>query len=209
MRLALIAAVVLAAPAAQAGNGFGIIVPPAEVDLGVLAPADGSQLAAPGTEVLAGVHWASLYWKPSRIDFGVGYVGSFRPLAFDSPYAARTTRPLERELDLNGMYIELGRTFIRDPHVRSWISARGELMRSSGLAKDVSVSGAALRVSTELYKSGWAADGKNKSVGVIAGTFALGVYVEASYRDLPSALGAGGIATGFTLRVPFILLAVD
>jgi hypothetical protein len=213
MRTAITLASMLAASSASAGRGFGILVPPAEVDVGAFAATgDAPALAGPSSEVLAGVHWASLFWKPTRFDVGIGYVGSFRPIDPSFRTAARiagATR-LEDELRLHGMYMQLGSTLVKERHYRAWVAARGELMKSAGLPREISVSGAALRVAAEVYKSGYAGSGRSSNgVALVAGTVALGVYVEAMYRDLPSEYGATGVATGISLRVPFMLVAVN
>ena len=89
-KLAAVLAVMLAASSANAGGG-AIFVPPAEVDVGVGAPLGATAQYRSSTEILAGVHWASLYWHPTRFDVGLGYVGSFRQL--DPTSALRSTMP--------------------------------------------------------------------------------------------------------------------
>jgi hypothetical protein len=217
MRRVLVVAIVLAASPASAGRGFGLLVPPAEVDVGAFSPAgDGQALAGPTAEVLAGMHWASLYWKPTRLDFGVGYVGSFRPI--DPSF--RTTENIalrssgaggsvDEELRLHGMYIQMGATFVKDRHYRAWLAWRGELMKSYGMPRDFSVAGSALRIAAEMYASGHAGEAKGNGIALIAGTVALGAYVEASYRDLPSEYGPYGVIAGFSVRVPFMIVAVN
>lgn len=39
---------------------------------------------------------------------------------------------------------------------------------------------------------------------MIAGTIAVGLHVEASYRDLPGELGPAGLTAGLSLRLPLL-----
>jgi hypothetical protein len=193
MRLALlVVASVTSAGTAHAGSG-GILIPPVEVDLGVGVPVGATDLP-PSTEVLAGVHWASLAWKPTRVDVGIGYVGSFREI--DDPM-----RLADRSITLHGAYFALGTTIARGQHWRTWLTARGELMHGNDEHHEFSVLGSALRVATEIYGSG-ASGGRN---ALLVGTFALGIYVEATYRDVPAAYGPFGLSSGVSCRLPFLV----
>ena len=206
MRLALVAVVTLYASTAHA-NG-GILIPPMEVDLGVGAPVGpGVDHVGPSTEVLAGLHWASLAWKPTRFDFGVGYVGSFRDIDSTSTY--RGMAPPDT-LHLNGGYLTLATTLVNQNHWRTWFAARGELLhahvRSNQVGPDDShetwaALGGALRISTEIYGS-MLSGGHN---GALCGTLAIGIYAEATYREVPAELGAHGFTTGVTVRLPFLV----
>jgi hypothetical protein len=202
--LAVVAAVLLAASTADAGHG-GFIIPPAEVDVGAGTPS-GSAVIGPSTEVLAGVHWASLYWHPTRVDVGIGYVGSFRQVLPD--YALRAVDPnVKSELSLNGAYLSLGYAIESHPYWRTWLDARVETLHASVNNQDFNALGAALRIASEVYVSGAAGDGGGGSVVGVAGTFALGVYVEAVHRDLPAELGPNGVCAGLSMRIPFIIAA--
>jgi len=69
-----LALVVVAITAGRAAATPGaIIVPPAEVDIGAGTPIGGEVVVGPATELRVGMHWASLYWKPTPLDIGVGY----------------------------------------------------------------------------------------------------------------------------------------
>jgi hypothetical protein len=197
MRLALLAVTTITLVGtgnAHAGNA-GILIPPAEVDFGVGVPlGDSAEGLSPSAEILAGLHWASLAWKPTRVDFGVGYVGSFRSI--DDPM-----RLDDQAITMHGGYVSLGTTVARGKHWLTWFTARGELMRANDNHHDFSVLGSALRVATEIYGSG-AAGGRN---GFLVGTFALGIYVEATYRDVPAAYGPHGLSSGVTCRLPFLV----
>lgn len=196
MRFALliVASITVASPA-HAGSG-GAFVPPVEVDVGVGAPVGPAiERLGPSTEVLAGVHWASLAWRPTRLDVGVGYVGSFRRI--DDPVRSRA-----RELAIHGGYFTLATTVARASHWRTWVAARGELLRASDGLRARPALGGALRISTELF--GATASGGRKAI--VLGTLAIGVYVEATYRDLPADLGPLGLTSGVTCRLPLVVI---
>ena len=195
MRFAVaIVATITFAQAAHAGRG-GFLIPPLEFDIGVGAPVGANvDRIAPSTEVLAGVHWASLAWKPTRFDVGVGYVGSFRTI--DNPMRLR-----DDEVRIHGGYLSLSTTIASGNHWRTWLSARGELLRAYHGGRELSALGTSLRIATELF--GATATGANKVA--IVGTIAIGVFVEATYRDVPDELGALGVTSGISCRLPFMV----
>jgi hypothetical protein len=205
MRTAVLALAAVLATSATAYAGDAVIIPPLEVDTGIGGPiGGGAAVTGVTTEVLAGVHWASLAWRPTKIDIGVGYVGSFRDVI--PGYATRIVEssPMasgaNNELRLDGGYLELGHTLAGSTrHWRTWIAARGELLHGSVGESSFSAFGEAVRVSSEIYASGAATGG-----GAIVGTFALGVYVEAAHRELSPELGPNSLTSGITVRVPFM-----
>ncbi|MBV8760924.1 MAG: hypothetical protein JO257_26755 [Deltaproteobacteria bacterium] len=207
MKLAAVAAVLLVASTASAGRGGAIAIPPAEVDVGAGSPIGAAAATGPSTEVLAGIHWASLYWHPTKVDVGFGYVGSFRPVL--PGYAARTDAPdaIDNELRLNGGYLSLGYAIESHEHWRTWLDARIETLHASVNQQTFNALGAALRVSTEVFVAGAAGAGGHGGGALVAGTFALGVYVEAVHRDLPAELGPNGVSAGLSMRIPLILAA--
>ena len=186
MRAAVLA-VLAVSSVAHAGGGGAILVPPAEVDLGAGAPIGASD-ATPSTEVLAGIHWASLYWKPTPFDLGVGYVGSFRRV-MGQPFA------------LNGVYLDMSYSLENHAHWRTWLSARGELFDHA--------LGGALRIASEVFVQGANAAGGGNALAAVAGTFGLGVYVEAAHREIDPRFGATLLTAGVTMRVPFLFAAAD
>src|SRR5689334_522011 len=99
MRLALLAVTMITlAGSAHAGRG-GIVIPPVELDFGVGVPlGDRTDGLSPSSEILAGLHWASLAWTPTRLDVGVGYVGSFRSI--DDPI-----RTDDQAITMHGAYL--------------------------------------------------------------------------------------------------------
>ncbi len=207
MRLALlVASITLAGSSAHAGSG-GLFVPPAEVDIGVGAPVGPAvETVGPSTEILAGLHWASLAWKPTRLDVGIGYVGSFRTIDRTALRAARETGTMATGLDdtlrIHGGYLQIATTLQNHRHWRTWFAARGELLRAYDGEAPIPALGGALRIATELYGSG--AGGGNK--GFIVGTIGIGVYAEVTYRDVPAELGPHGFTTGLSVRLPLIAI---
>ena len=199
MRAAVL--VLVLAAASSSAHASGIIIPPMEVDLGETATFDGHT----ESQVLAGLHWASLSWKPTPIEIGIGYLGISRDL--QPTVAARTTEPssLDTSLRLDGGYLTLGKTIARGHHWRTWFLARGELLHGSTQSASFSAMGGALRIATELYGSGAGGGGGSGGGGVAVGTFAVGVYVEAAHRDVSTAYGPDGFSSGITVRIPFII----
>ena len=195
MRFALLAVTCITLTGtAHAGSG-GILVPPMEVDFGVGVPVgDQAETLSASTEVLAGVHWASLAWMPTRLDVGIGYVGSFRTI--DDPM-----RLADQSISLHGAYFSIGNRIATGKHWRTWLTARGELMRGNDEHHDFGVLGSSLRVATELFGSA-KSGGRN---AVLVGTFALGIYAEITYRDVPAAYGSLGVTSGVSCRLPFLV----
>ena len=202
--------VVIAIEGSAAARGGGIVIPPLEVDLGATAPVGGGEAVGPSMDLLIGLHWATIYWKPTSFEIGVGYVGSFRTVDRGFRLLERATTPLrEEELTLDGGYLTLGRTIVNQPHFRTWVEARGELLRGDLGGRSFSAAGGALRLAAELYGSTAQAGGSGGAIGIVAGTIAIGVYIEASHRDIASELGPTGVTTGVSFRVPFVLLAAS
>nr|MBA3503165.1 hypothetical protein [Deltaproteobacteria bacterium] len=102
-------------------------------------------------------------------------------------------------LRMHGGYFSLSRRLVGDKHWRTWLTARGELLRATDGERDFSAIGGALRVSTELFGSGAVSD-KN---AIAIGTIAVGIYFEATVRDVPIEYGRVGITSGVLCRLPF------
>jgi len=207
MRAVIALVICSTASIASAGSGFGaIVIPPAEVDFGA-GPTLGAAPAVTGTsrELLAGMHWASLYWKPTTFDIGIGYVGVWRPVV--PGYAARATtdsEQIDNVLHLDGAYLDLACTLDARRHVRTWFSGRVEYLASHVNGQTAFGHGAAVRLSTEVFGAGVHGVADHRALAVAAGTFALGFYVEASHRSLAPELGPNALTAGFSLRIPFI-----
>jgi hypothetical protein len=205
MRALVLAGVIFATTNAHAGGG-AIAIPPMELDVGAGSPV-GAAVAGPSTEVLAGIHWASLYWHPTKVDVGIGYVGSFRPVV--PGYEARSTMDTNADniLRLDGGYVSLGYAIESHRYWRTWVDARIETLHGSVNQTSFNALGAAMRLSTEVFASGAVGGGGSGGGVLCAGTWALGVYVEAVHRDLPAELGSNGLSAGLSMRIPFILAA--
>lgn len=193
-------AIVIWSATAHAGSGFGaIVLPPAEVDLGA-GPTVGNAPAVAGTsrELLAGVHWASLYWKPTTIDVGVGYVGVWRPVV--PGYMGQG----DNALHIDGAYFDIACTLDARRHWRTWFAGRIEYLSTHVNGEQSYAHGAAVRLATEVFGTGVHGIADRRALAVAAGTFALGFYVEASHRSLAPELGPNAVTAGFSLRIPFI-----
>jgi hypothetical protein len=187
---------------AAAASPGAIFIPPAEVDVGAASPI-GAGVVTSSTEVRVGVHSASLYWKPTSIDIGIGYAGSYREVA--SSYAARANEYSNTTLTLHGLYFNAAYAIESHRHWRTWLGARVEGLSGSYGGESYNVIGTALRLSAELYSAGVGGAGDSRAVGFFAGTFALGVYVEGIKRfNLPAELGPNGLGAGLSMRIPFI-----
>jgi hypothetical protein len=198
-----LAVVVVAVTSSTAAASPGaIFIPPAEVDIGAGAPV-GDVVVGPSTEVRVGVHSASLYWKPTAVDIGIGYAGSYRDVA--PSFAARSDEYDNPTLKLHGLYFSASYAIEKHKHWRTWLGARVEGLSGSYGGHSYNVIGTALRIAAELYSAGVGGAGDSRAVGFFAGTFALGVYVEGTRRfNLPAELGPNGVGAGLTMRIPFI-----
>jgi hypothetical protein len=190
----------------SAHAGAGLLIPPLEADIGETVPV-GHTVTGVATDKLVGVHWGSLAPSPTSFELGIGFVRSSRdlldPIALgrtSSGNATSTTDSPQTSLHLDGGYITLGHTIFDRHHIRTWMLARGELLHGEFEGRAFSTTGVAVRIASELYAP---MAGGGVGAGVI-GTFAIGVYVEASRRGLPDELGPNGVSTGLSIRVPFI-----
>ncbi len=179
------------------------------VDVGSSVAIGGDAIVGPSIDVLAGIHWASLYWKPTAVDVGLGFVGSYRDVIPTAIARSTTPSTADNRLSLSGAYADVAYAVENHRHWRTWIAARVETLRGSVDGRSFSAFGAAARISTELFVSGARVTSRRNSIGVVSGALALGMYVEAVRRDLPRELGPLSVAAGLTIRVPFIAAVVD
>ena len=204
---ALAVAAVLAATTPAHARGGAIFIPPAEVDVGIGAPV-GAANAGPSHEILAGLHWASLYWHPTHVDIGIGFVGSYRDVL--PGYTLRATSDAnDNVLALDGAYLSLGYTLDSHKHFRTWLDARIETLHGSLDDQSFNALGSALRLSTEIFASGAVGAGDHGGFVAVAGTWALGIYVEGVHRDIAPELGPNDVSVGISMRVPLILAAAN
>jgi hypothetical protein len=196
MRFALLVVAFITLSGTARAKEYGLLIPPVELDIGVGAPI-GEHDVSPSTECLAGLHWASLAWKPTPIDFGVGYVGSFRDIDRGGLEPDR--------LRMHGGYITIAMRIAQGRRWRTWLGTRGELFHVSDKKHGVfSALGGAARVSTEIFGSTKIWDRRGK--GWLIGTVAFGIYVEATVREIPSDLGPVGLTSGISVRLPFFAI---
>jgi hypothetical protein len=186
----------------RAHAGAAVLIPPLEADVGETAPV-GNTVTGVATDVLVGLHWGSLAWKPTSFELGIGFIRSSRdllePIALGRTTAMSSSSSPQTSLDLDGGYITLGHTIFDRHHIRTWVLARCELLHGEFEGRAFSATGVAARIASELYAPGRASGG-----GVLVGTFAIGVYVEASHRDIATELGPDGVTSGISIRLPFI-----
>ena len=207
MRLPVgVAGLVLLVSSTAVAKPGAIAIPPGEIEIGAGSPL-GDTTAGVSTEFRAGVHWAAMYWRPTRFDVGVGYVGSFRPTAPVSTTVERTVGDGDDDdtLSLHGVYLSAAYAVESHANWRTWVGGRVELLGGQLAGAPITTTALALRVQTEVFTVGAKALGSNNAVGYFAGAFAIGVYVEGLRRGLPSELGPLGVAAGLTMKVPFIV----
>ena len=201
MRGWLSLAVVAVTTTSAAAKPGAIFIPPAEVDIGAGTPV-GDVVVGTSTEVRVGVHSASLYWKPTRFDVGIGYAGSYRDVA--PSFAARGAYE-DNTLKLHGLYLNAAYAIETQRHWRTWLGVRFEGLSGRYDGESYSVIGTAVRLAAEIYHAGVGAGGDSRAAAFFAGSFALGVYVEGVRRfNLPAELGPNGVGAGVTMRIPFI-----
>jgi hypothetical protein len=200
MRAWMVAAVVCVSGVATA-KPAGIIVPPVEAEVGAGSPIDSTEVGT-SAEFRVGLHWASLYWKPTRWDVGIGFVTSTRSTFTGT--VERSIAPEQQGLSLSGAYFTTAYAIESHKHWRTGLGGRFEMLRGSRDGRDVATSGLALRLATEVFSAGAGGAGDHSAVAMFAGAFALGVYVEAVQRGLPGGLGELDAGAGVTMRIPFL-----
>lgn len=187
-----------------------IVVPPAELEVGAASPVGSAADADVGTatEFRVGFHTASLYWKPTRFDVGVGFVASTRE-SFIAPTSERTIGPEDHGLSLKGAYVSGAYAIENHKHWRTWLGGRLEMLSGSNNGERVTTTGVAVRLATELYSASVTGVADNHVAAFFAGAWALGVYVEGLHRGIPGDLGEVDAAAGLTMRIPFIAGIAD
>ena len=210
--VAAVACVAFSATAFAGGKPAGIVIPPIEAEFGLSAPLGEATPMTTSNEIHVGVHWASLAWKPTRFDVGVGYAGSFRDLpASRGVYRTADTLTIEVEpqLRMHGMYFSLAYAIENHRYWRTWIGGRVEGLNGDYQGRSLTAVGGSVRIAAEIYTAGADAAGDHNLLAFMAGAWALGVYVEGTARSLPDELGPIGVGAGVSMRVPFILAVAD
>ncbi len=207
--LVVAAALTLTTTAFAGGKPAGIIVPPMEAEVGMGTPVGATSPLSNSTELRVGAHWASLAWKPTRLDVGIGFAGSYRTQPASSALARSSDQLGDESVSLKGLYFSLAYAIESHRYWRTWLGARVDTMTGSYQGRTLNVVGGAVRIGAEFFAAGAAASGDRNVFAIIAGAWALGVYVEGTARTLPDELGPVGVAAGVSMRVPFILAVVD
>lgn len=206
MRAWMVAALMTVSSVAAAGKPGAIVIPPAEVEIGAASSVGPSEVGT-ATEFRAGMHWASLYWHPTRFDIGVGFVASYRE-SF-AMTAERSIAPEDNTLSLKGAYVSAAYAIESHRHWRTWLGGRLEMLAGDHDGRSVTTTGVAVRLATELYSTGVGGVSDPHVAALFAGAFAVGVYVEGIHRGIPGDLGEIDAAAGLTMRIPFIAAVGD
>lgn len=211
MRALVVAALVtMSTPALAGQKPAAILVPPIEAELGASTPMGEATPAGNSTELHVGAHWASLAWTPTRFDVGIGYAGSYRALPSASNDAlARTDQLAPPQLDLHGLYFSLAYAIESHKHWRTWLGTRVETMTGDYQGRTLNVVGGSIRLGAELFAAGAGATSDRSVFALMAGAWAVGVYVEGTARTLPDELGPVGVGAGVSMRVPFLLAVAN
>jgi hypothetical protein len=169
------------------------MIPPLAAEIGAAAPLGEATPLANSTELRVGAHSASLAWMPTRFDVGIGFSGTYRTLSDAST------------VSMHGLYFSFAYAIERRRHWRTFVGARVDSFTGDYQDRSLQVVGGAVRVGAELFSAGARGVSDRNLLAFMAGTFAVGVYVEGTARTLPTELGPLGVGAGVSMRVPFIL----
>jgi hypothetical protein len=202
--LLLAVALTLTASGSAGATPGAIATPPMSIDVGAGTPVglEATTTTVASTELRIGASWASLYWKPTRFDVTIGYVGSYRTLLESG--IARSTSSTTNELRFHGMYTELSYAIENHRHWRTWLGARIETLSGEYRDRSLDAIGGALRIGSELYSTGAYGASDHRTLAMAAGAFAIGIYVEGTARTLPRELGPIGVGAGLSVRLPLL-----
>lgn len=198
LRVLALASLALAA-APSVARAEAAFVPPVRFDIGSIA-LRGEHGTSLSTQMLIGLHWASLHPGNPTWDVGLGLVTAYTSLP-DNLRFTDGRKDTDGYVGATGGYLELGKRIAGGEHWRTWLSGRGELTRGELVGRHFTAVGAAARLTTELF-TGLAGGGRG---GLILGAAGIGVYAEATYREQPSQLGETGFGAGVSFRLPLIL----
>lgn len=168
------------------------LMAPLKIDIGgLMAGSDYGTLG--GAELSIGIHSASLWPEPVNWDVGIGLFGA----------ALSNQRLEDNDVDpvsMGGAYIEFGKTLSGGDFWRTWASGRGEYFGSNAFGEERTGLGASGKLEAELYLSGVGIAPN----GIFFGTYALGVFVEASARRVSNDVNLVQIGAGLTIRTPLV-----
>lgn len=196
--LIAVAAVTLLPSIAAAGRGG--IIPPMRIDVG---PSISHVETEPAFQVVAGIHWASVYPNSkANIDIGVGVISASHT-SDEGEDGSVSQRVLEGDqpLSLIGGYVEVATRVAGNGWWRNWVGTRVESGQASLHGRDHGFVGVATRISTEAFVAGADSGGG----GAIIGVFAIGFYGEVAVRRIDDVGDDIGASVGLTMRLPLIV----
>jgi hypothetical protein len=167
---------------------------PLKVDIGA-ASINSDRGFVTGIGAAVGIHWASLSPNPTQTDIGLGVFGAIAATPEDT-----TVMDDKPTVAQGGAYLELGHTLSHGDFWRTWGTGRAEYLGSSAFGEDHVGIGATGRLSAELYISGVGIEPR----GLFLGTYAIGLYVEAGYRDTVVGVSNIHAGAGLTFRTPLV-----
>ncbi|HLU68889.1 MAG TPA: hypothetical protein VKZ63_21555 [Kofleriaceae bacterium] len=212
IRLAPLLALCALAPLGCAAG----VLPPSRTEVGTAVIARGGQPQS-GVRVTTGAHLASgQLRRDGSFDVGAGYVfervqagggPGARSLALGSGAPVDEAEPLDHQ-DSHGLYVEAAHVIQRASAHRSWLGARGELLRQAGPDGERSAAGLYARLAWEVFGSGEGAgaagDGCGFGAGFMYGTFGLGLFLESGARWTEGEETAFVAIGGLSLRMPLL-----
>ncbi len=168
---------------------------PLRVDLGATG-SNTSRGFAPGVAGSIGVHWASLSPTPTDTDVGIGLFGALLGAPTDP-----TMTSTNDTIAYGGAYLEAGHVLSHGDFWRTWVSGRGEYLKSTAFGTDHKGFGGAVRISAELFASGVGIEPR----GLFLGSYSVGFYAEAGVHDVAPGLGAFQVTGGLTFGSPLVV----
>jgi hypothetical protein len=184
------------------------VLPPSRTELGsqVIA-ADGGPRS--GMRLATGAHLASGQVRPDvGLDVGAGYVYERQSEEGAVALGGGGKPSGPRRLDGHGMYLEVSHVLQGSGAARSWLGARGELMRMRRSEGSRGALGLYARAAWEVFKAG-KAEGSGPTrcgfgAGFAHGAVALGLFVESGVRWVEAEEPAFVAVGGLTVRMPWM-----
>lgn len=190
-----------------AGCPFAAGVPGSRTDVSPMTTQSNGSLHS-GVQVVTGAHWASLDTRDQPFDVGGGYIYQHLPTEASAQVASSMDADApDPGLDLHAGFLSFDSNIYSERTWRTWAGARGELWWHPSGEK---LPGASVRLGVELF--GAASDSGPVSgrcaagVGIVHGTSALGVFLDAGARAMPGGEIATTASAGITVRLPSLLV---
>jgi hypothetical protein len=187
LRLALGALYLTTLGGCLASQSGGAILP-SRYDVGAATTQHGEA----ATHYGFGLSWASVWPTPTMpIDVGLGYVIEAPNEPSDASARTDTPKPA-----LYGPYLELAYRLAGTRHQRTWLALRGEWLQIPVGTDHVDGMGYTARAAWEVFGAG-------KGAGY-CGSGGVGVFAEASLRQIPGDRFTSVLIAGATLRLPAV-----